>query len=219
MLFIGFLFFLLLPGFAQTAQKQHHLPATYENNLELFFSWRTSLNKSLGLADLSQTGDSVHFRYWANGHVIDIWSLDGKRYRGNILCYIGSHVPIDSLRKNPSLQQIFYASMPIRQNSLKRMVPSWEFIKNLAPQDSFPQWSLCTGPLAQFEISDARNYSFKQYHCPWYNEDVPEAKTVHETIQQMDSLARRHRAFEKMYRRLPPGTYTNDVYREEIVKP
>jgi len=183
-----------------------------ENGKDTSFWYK--LNKEnaekIGLKDLTRTSDSLHFRFWTETKLIDIWTEDFKTFSGFLIVYTEEE-PKDF---NDKTKRKFYSKkIVLDDSSAKRVYLLFDSLAvfNIPPQEDIKDWkSGLDGDIFLIEYSTSNTYSFKSYWTPSDYPNIKEAVLIDTLTQQLNKMLAMDNRWSKFLRSLPKGWYTSD---------
>lgn len=158
------------------------------------------------LKNLSNEVDTFHFRFRRYGQLVDISTVDYKRFNGYILncaTRLGWH-DIDILKMRFSKKvKIDTALARLAYNKIIR-----DSILNIPPMERIGWQSGCDGESYDFEFSTVKKYSYRHYWSPEaFSNSFNEAKKIANFIKEFEKLLDLNEIHEYFFNRLPYGKY------------
>ena len=202
----------LIEGYAQT--KTCEIPCYKNGQVSLWYRWTQNNNNKAGLPDLSQTTDTLHFRFSTETQAIDIWTKDYKVFKGTFANHTTSEPCKDCLIKGKSK---YYSRKYDLDSSTAREVYDL-FCKlsifRIPNQDSIKGWTNgFDGEEFIIEYSTPSHYSFKEYWSPdGYKNEIKEAALIDSLANQLKSKLEMNISFHAFIDLLPSGTYHAGSY-------
>lgn len=201
-----------LLGYAQT--KTCEIPRYKNGEVALWYTWTQENNTKAGLPDLTQSSDTLHFRFSTETQAIDIWTKDYKSFRGTFANHTTSEPCRDCLIKGKSK---YYSRKYDLDSSTAREV--YELfcklsIFSIPNQDSIKGWtSGYDGEEFLIECSTPSHYSFKEYWSPdGFKNEIKEAALIDSLANQLKSKLEMNTSFYAFIDLLPSGTYHAGSY-------
>jgi hypothetical protein len=172
---------------------------------------KTEVAARIGLADLTTSTDSLHFRYWMENQAVEVWTNDFVHFDG----IISNHTEkVESNTKTglPAKKPKFYTDktklsatearnvidlfdqMHVFQFSSDKQVKGWE--EGLDGEEFL------------LEYATGSTYSFKSYWTPSAQHGVPEADTLVVLNQRLRRMINLSGSWSSFLATLPRGCYT-----------
>jgi hypothetical protein len=181
----------------------------FENGKDtaFWYKWSGENAEKIGLEDLTQTNDSLHFRFWTETKSVDVWTKDFKFFSGFLTLYTES-IPkdVNSLSKGK-----FYSKKILLDDSTAKNV--YLLFDSLAvfsipPQEDIKGWENGNdGDIFLIEYSTPNTYSFKSYWTPSNYPNIKEAFVIDTLSKQLDKMLAMGNRWSKFIRSLPKGSY------------
>src|SRR5689334_17387718 len=103
---LTFAFFLIgHVSFGQT--KNIQIPIYRDKDTTLWYILTKKNIQKIGLQDLTTTNQRLHFRFWTERQVIDIWTTDNKTFEGKFISYTKEYDPDKYKTVKPKPEQFF----------------------------------------------------------------------------------------------------------------
>lgn len=199
-----------------SAQIAEHvsIPLTPKGDTSYSYRWTSQLAIRLNLPPLLISTDSIHFRFWANGQVVDIWMDDSKTYEGKITNYTESYEAWDMEKQASKPSKIFCSMVPIDSSIARKVAALFESVNSIPAQDSIAGWSSgCDGIIYVFEASATSWYTYKSYWTPTAQDSsLSQAKQIQAFADSISSTLNLAAAYDLFFSALEPGAYTYDQY-------
>ena len=207
------LLLLACSAFAQAQPKHIEVPVRSANDTSLSYKWAQERIQEAGLADLRQSREAVHFRFYTEKQIIDIWSDDRRVFNGVLSNHTSSYTDdnTSSRRKKAQTSKSYFQNIPIDTASARQayLLFTGGAIAAIPPQDSIPGWDPgFDGYMYYIESSTPDTYSFREYWTPsLYNDKLKEAAALCTFGNKMETLMDTERIFSLFLNRLPKGCY------------
>ena len=187
---------------AQT--KTCSIPVYGKNDTTLWYTWRKTDAKQMGLADLTKSQDSLHFRFWTETQAIEIWTNDFKTYNGLLSNHTEKIEKDDKPRK-------FYSNKTAIDTATARKVYNL-FADNLIfqiPDDKdIKGWDQgFDGEELLMEYSTKTTYSFKRYWTPSAFKELKEAVVIEKSTKDLEVILDMEKSWSAFLSELPEGCY------------
>jgi hypothetical protein len=209
--FIPTLLFLLTvqTTFGQT--KNISIPTYKNGDTSLWFKWQQEKYAKVGLPNLTNSYDSLHFRFSTETQAIDIWTADFKTFNGTFANFTTSSDPNKYKKENPPADK-FYSNKDKLDTATARQVYNIFnelSIFSIPTGDSIEGWHLGNdGDEYLIEYSTPTNYSFKEYWTPsYYKDKIIEAASIDSLAKQLETTLQMQKAFGLFLNTLPIGCY------------
>lgn len=168
MRFIIFIIALLICINSVSGQTKTCNIPTYKNGDTSFsYKFKSEISNKIGLTNLTNSTESMHFRFWTETQVIDIWTNDFIKFNGQLINFTTS---IKSKKNNES----FYSEIiSLNQSKTDSIYKAFDenLIFNIPDQENIPGWkSGVDGSIYFIEYSSKSEYSFKSYWTPSFLE-------------------------------------------------
>ena len=186
-----------------------------ESDTSIIYKSHQEEMKKIGLKDLTQTKDTLHFRFSSEIQAIDIWSNYYQTFHGSIANFTKEYDP-DRYKRKRVKPEKFYSEINNIDTSLARVIYNLfmaDSIYSIPPQDSIPNWSYGFDGVIYFvEYSTPEHYSFKYYWSPGLFDAIEEAQTIFKFTENLEKLLNLERSFVEFLDILPHGSYHGTGY-------
>jgi len=191
--------------------KSFYVP-TYGNiDTTLWFKWQQEKFEKAGLKNLTQTTDTLHFRFSSETQAIDIWTTNFLTFSGTLMNFTTSYDPDAHKRKKQKEDKFFSDSKTLDTSTARQVYELFmeKSIFEIPPQDSINNWTNGKDGITYFiEYSTNNKYSFKDYWTPSiFKDKVYEAKRLTELTEKLEILLNLRQSFGQFINLLPYGAY------------
>ena len=176
--------------------------------------WGDLTNKKvekLHLLNLSSSTDKWHFRFWTDKQVVDIWTLNGDDFEGQVINYTNSYAfdkkkmrqkPSSLYSKKEDLDPVLSKKVAVLIKTVEE-IPTDKLIKGWGHGFDGEEYIL--------ETATPKSYDFKNYWTPTAQPDsLIEAKKIQRFVTHLDSLLGLKNKYNEFFETLKPGSYTGD---------
>jgi hypothetical protein len=165
----------------------------------------------IGLADLTTSTDSLHFRYWMENQAVEVWTKDFVHFDG-IISNHTEKVELNTKTGLPAKKPKYYSNKTKLSPAEARNVFD---LFNRAQVFQIPTdkqvkgWEDgLDGEVFLLEYATSSTYSFKTWWTPSAQHKVPEADTLVSLNQQLRQLINLGANWSSFLATLPRGCYT-----------
>jgi hypothetical protein len=155
---------------------------------------------SIGLRDLRQSKDSIYIRFWCGWKAFEVWTLNGKNYKGSLYVFSGGKIEGDTTGR------YFTSSVTIDSAKIEEVVSLLNSLHNipLPVRDTLHKGDemILDGTFFQVEYATPTLYSYRVY----YNPASLYFKTK-KVEKDLDSILNPHVVFNRLIDSLPHGMY------------
>jgi hypothetical protein len=196
-------------------KKKHvDIPLYKDGDTSVMYRYEQGKAKQLGLPDLITSRDTFHFRFWANGQAVEIWSQDYKTFNGRVTNFTESYEEFDMKKQKQPPSTMFFNQTVLDSSASRKVFELTNAVISIPQQDSIEGWyNGFDGETYVFETSTSSFYSFKDYWTPSaYVDKLPEAKQVQSFADTLRVLLNLEEEYDNFFATLKPGSYTNDHF-------
>jgi hypothetical protein len=165
----------------------------------------------IGLADLTISTDSLHFRYWMENQAVEIWTKDFVHFDG-IISNHTEKVETNSKTDAPAKKRKFYSNMTKLSASEARNVFDLfdrEHVFQILTDKLVKGWEDgLDGEEFLLEFATRSTYSLRAWWTPTFQHGVPEADTLAALNQQLRRIINFGTNWSSFPATLPHGCYT-----------
>jgi hypothetical protein len=190
------------------------IPKYKNGELSVWYQWTQNDTKRAGLPDLTQSSDSLHFRFLTETQSVDIWTNDYKTFSGTFANFTTSKPCTNCLIKDESK---FYSRKYPLDTATSRQI--YDYFGNLnifkiPAQDSIEGWSSgCDGEVFSIEYSSPTHYSFKNYWTPSaFTDKIKYAADIDSLVHLLEEKLQMPISFAAFIDVLPLGCYSAGGY-------
>src|SRR6478609_4654584 len=119
--------FFLIGHLSYGQTKSIQVPVYREKDTTLWYIWTKENIQKIGLQDLTTTTQPLHFRFWTERQVIDIWTADNKTFEGKFISYTKEYDP-DKYKTNKPKPEKFFSKVDDIDTAVARQI--YEFAYN-----------------------------------------------------------------------------------------
>jgi len=179
---------------------------TFWNSIEC----KKSSELKLPLLTLSQ--DYFHFRFWTDEQVIDIWTVDGKIYKGIITSYTRSYIEPGLKNKLKRTPKTFFKQDTLDAVLAKNAFELTKHIASIPSEKDIRGWQQGFDGIEYIiETSTPTTYNFRTYWTPSAQKDsLIEAKKILTFVNDLSLLLNLPNKFHNFFATLKPGAYNYD---------
>ena len=153
----------MLNTFGQS-NKLISIPKNINGDTSSWYKWQLKDDDELKLLHLILDTNAFHFRFWNDGQVIDIWSVDNKSFRGVITNYTYKIESNNNNKKRNKQDKILSNQVQIDSSVARQTYELIKTISLIPSDDSIKGWGQGEdGNTYIFETSTTNSYSFKTY--------------------------------------------------------
>jgi len=177
-----------------------------------WFNEQKDDSSKFGLSNLMTSQDSFHFRFCTAGHIIDIWTQDGKVYKGNLVIYTFGYKEQKAERGyTPFTGPLYDTIAALDSNSARKAYALIKSVSQIPSQNAIKGWqSGFDGVEYIFQVSTPSTFNFRSYWTPLAQDStLIEAKIIEKFVSDLDSLASYKSNCRKFTGSLKPGPYAN----------
>ena len=165
----------------------------------------------IGLADLTTSTDSLHFRYWMENQAVEVWTYDFVHFDG-IISNHTEKVELNTKTGLPAKKTKFYSSKTKLSSTEARNVFDLfdrAHVFQILTDKRVKGWEDgLDGEEFLLEYATISSYSFKAWWTPPAQHEVPEADTLVSLNQQLRRLINLDANWSSFLATLPRGCYT-----------
>jgi hypothetical protein len=207
------IFFLSVNTYGQN-EKTMNIPCKANGDTTYWFKWQKERATILMLPNIVSSTDNFHFRFWANGQTVDIWTQDYITFFGILTNYADTYEPYNSKKREIKPSTNFSNQVILDTSLARQSYLLIQSIHSIPSEDSIKGWANgCDGITYKFEISTPYYYSFKTYWTPKSQDtNLLEAKQIQKFVDEINSLLNLKVEYEKFFSTLKPGSYTSDSF-------
>ena len=186
------------------------VPVYRDKDTTLWYILTKENLQKIGLQDLTTSTQPLHFRFWTERQVVDIWTTDNKTFEGNFISYTKEYDP-DKYKTDKPKPEKFYSKVDHIDTAVARQL--YEFLQaqrlfEVPFQDSIKGWSNGTdGDTYLVEFATPTNYSFKDYWTPQIQKGISEAAIIDTVYKYLKVALNFNGAWSTFINRLPKGCY------------
>ena len=192
-------------------EKSFYVPTYGNGDTTLWFKWQQEKFEKAGLKNLTQTTDTLHFRFASEIQAVDIWTTNFLTFSGTLTNFTTSYDPDGHKREKKKEDKFFSESKHLDTSTARQVYELFieKSIFEILPQDSINNWTDGLDGTTYFiEHSTKNSYSFKDYWTPSiFKDKVDEAKRFHEITERLEELLNLRQLFGQFINSLPYGTY------------
>jgi hypothetical protein len=191
--------------------KDAYIPQYGNGDTTLWYKWKMNEIKQMGLENLLNSKDSLHFRFWTETSAIDIRTSDFKTFKG-VLCYFATSANATALNTTNRKPDKYYSKkIPLKSLIAKRIYKLFDslLIFSIPTGDSIKGWGGGNdGETFIIEYSTGEKYSFKEYWTPsLFREKVSEAKNMNMLVHELSKIKLSRDSWFDYLNTLPEGYY------------
>jgi hypothetical protein len=202
-IFQAILVFMHTIAIAQSKTIQPSL--LYSNGDTSFFYKVTSAQASkLRLQHLVTAQESIHFRFWTESQVVDVWSQNNKVFYGQLISFT------TKVRLSRKKEQFYKKVLPLDRATAKKLYNLFDTMNIFAipNSDSIKEWQTgLDGITYQIELSTPSLYSYKTYWTPKAQVNMKEAVLIDLLATSLSESLGMPEAWKKFIESLPYGCY------------
>ena len=191
--------------FVYGQSKALHIPGLEKGDTSLWFKWKQSDIEKIGLLDLTKSTEPLHFRFWEENAVVDIWSVSNSQFKGTLSFFT------TNVTEGTKIDQKYFSKKTTLDTSTARFVYSLfsgNSIFQIPSDDSIEGWVVgLDGEELMIEYSTASFYSFKEYWTPSFSKEVKEAVTIEKVRKLLDTTLNIKKHWDEFLNGLPSGCY------------
>jgi hypothetical protein len=165
----------------------------------------------IGLADLTTSTDSLHFRYWMENQAVEVWTYDFVHFDG-IISNHTEKVETNTKTDAPAQKRKFYSNKTKLSATEARNVFDLFDRAHMFQIPTDKQVKGWEGGLdgEEFilEYATGSTYSFRTWWTPTFQHGVPEADTLVAVNQQLRRIINLGTNWNSFLATLPHGCYT-----------
>lgn len=184
------LFVLLLIGVSAFGQdKPRNIPTYKDGSFTLWYTWSQKEAQKMGLSNLTENKDSLHYRLWMNYVIaVDIYITDDAKLSG----HIGFSTTGISKSKKQNPKEYNYNLLEAINDTAALQI--YNYIQNhkvadIPPQDSISGWWQGNdGDEYLIEVSTPTLYQLKDYWTPGAFPAIKEAVQVDSLFKYLERV-------------------------------
>jgi hypothetical protein len=192
-------------------EKSFYVPTYRNGDTTLWYKWQQENFEKAGLKKLTNTNDTLHFRFSSETQVIDIWTTDFLTFMGTLTNFTSSCDFDTHKRKKEKADKFFSETKSLDTVTARKVYDLFleKSIFEIPPQDQIKGWSNGKDGITYFiEKSTSKSYSFKDYWTPSaFKNKVEEANRFNEMTERLEELLNLRHSFGQFINSLPYGTY------------
>jgi hypothetical protein len=190
--------------------KNIQVPVYRQKDTTLWYIWTKENIQKIGLQDLTKTTQLLHFRFWTERQVIDIWTVDNTTFEGKFISYTKEYDPAKYKTNKPKPEK-FYSKVDDIDTATARTIYQFAYNQRLFEvpfQDSVKGWSNGTdGDTYLVEYSTPTHYSFKDYWTPQIQKGISEAAIINTVDKFLKATLHMDTNWSLFIKGLPKGCY------------
>ena len=202
-----FIFFSLLC--LTTCKSYGQIQKQLRGDTTFWYSFESKKFEKLKLPELISSTDKFHFRFWADGQAVDIWTVDGVTFRGMVTSYTSSYQENVSTKKPEKDPQTFSKQVDLDTTTARKAFNLTRQIEAIPTDKLIKNWVQgLDGIEYVIETSTPAIYSFKTYWTPSVQDfSLAEAKKIKSFVKNLDSLLDLGHKYHQFFATLKPGNY------------
>lgn len=185
-------------------KKQLDIPADKDGNTSRWYQLHQAENKQIGLSDLRQSKENLHFRFSSEIQAIDIWTGEDDSFYGTFANF--------TKRVNPAEPDKFFSNKINLAPAVARQI--YDLFKELEifsipTDDKIKGWQQgFDGTTYTVDYSTPETYSCKKYWTPSvYKDKLKEAASIDSLVNKLQALLQMRKSFGAFIDSLPLGCY------------
>lgn len=175
-----------------------------------WFGQQKDDSSKFGLSNLMTSQYPFHFRFCTAGHIIDIWTADGKVYKGNLLIYtFGYKEQKDGGGYTPFTGPLYDTIAPLDSNSARRAYGLIKSVSIIPSQNAIKGWQNGDDGVEYIlQSSTPSTFNFRSYWTPSAQDStLIEAKMIEKFVSDLDSVTSFKSTYREFRAALKPGQY------------
>ena len=215
--------FLLLFLEVTGQNKALDIPLYNHKDTSLLYKYHQQDCEKMGLDNLLQSTDTLHFRLWTYAQAVDIWTSDYRTFHGTLSNYVRTYDVVNEENHDAKPKLFFSKSYQIDTAKARYIYNLFmkDSIFQIPSSDSIPEWSQARmnskidTNVVFLEYSTGNYYSFKEFDAPSYFVNIEEATTIDSFVKQTGRILKMDKSFELFFSTLPADCYgiENAIYR------
>jgi len=193
-------------------KKSVEIPVNQNGDTTLVYKWIHELHGQLKINNLIYSNELFHLRFWQDGQVIDIWTIDNKTFQGQVTNYLWAYKPNYCKKKKPKTGKL-YSNQNLLDAGQARTAYNLFLIDSIAylpSEEKTPGWSKGSEGIAYcFEISTPNSYTFKSFWTPSAKDSLYNAKNIQNFVKNINTYLNLAQFKTKFYDTLSGGSYSN----------
>jgi hypothetical protein len=146
----------------------------------------------------------MHFRFWTETQVIDIWTNDFINFHGQLINFTSS---VEAKKPDTSFYSQIITLKQSKTDSIYKAFDEYLIFK-IPDQDKIPGWkSGLDGSIYFIEYSSKNEYSFKSYWTPTSFTEIKEAVVLQSLITYVFRNLALESSWYSFVKTLPKGCY------------
>ncbi len=187
-----------------------------DGDTNFWYKWQQPKFNEIGLADLTKSTDTLHFRFSTETQVIDVWTRDYKSFAGTFANYTTKYheqkVRNGGYGREKTKPNKFYSEKsPMDSATARKIYNLFTSLSvfNIPCDDSIEGWSSGNDGTTYFiENSTPTKYSFRTYWSPHsYRNKIKEALIIDSLAKQLEAILDMQAPFGTFIQSLPRGCY------------
>jgi hypothetical protein len=206
---------LLIQQFSFGQTKTIQVPVYRDQDTTFWYKWVKENIQTIGLPDLTTSNEPLHFRFWTETQVVDIWTVDKQLWQGKLINFTKAYDPGNNKTKQLKTET-FYSRADNLDITIAHQV--FEFVAHqrlfeVPVQDSIKGWGNGTdGDTYLIEYATPTNYSFKNYWTPSIQKGISEAVIIDTVYKYLNVTLNMNRSWSSFIHGLPKGCYLAGSY-------
>jgi len=200
---------LIITSYCSLAQtKTVVVPLNRVHDTSLWYKWKKEECAWMKLPDLALTKEKVHFRFWEEVQLIEVWTDDYVHFAGRLVNFTEKEGHGVGTRR--SAEYFYSKSTDLGPDTAKLIYDLFATnnIFNIPTQESIPGWhSGNDGEQFLMEYSTPDIYSFREYWTPSYFKQITEARVMTELVKRLEETLHIDARWGAFANQLPEGCY------------